>query len=151
MPLQFELVTPERVVFQEEVDEVTLPTSEGEISVLPNHIPLVATLVAGVAKLKRATGVEEVAISGGFIEIQKGNKVRVLADSAERGAELDLKTIEEAKNRAEKVMKETSRKDEAAYGLAVAAMERELARYQVARRHHTNRGSMPSSSSEEAR
>jgi len=133
--IHFELVTPERVVFKQEIDAVTLPTSEGEITVLPGHIPLVASLTAGIARLKKGNVEEDVAVSGGFIEIQTGNKVRVLADTAERGIELDLKTIEEAKARAEKVMSETARTDDVGFAAAAAAMERELARYRVARKH----------------
>ena len=67
--LKFDLVTPERVVFQETVDQVTLPTMDGEITVLPGHIALVAQLVPGVAALKRNGQIEDVAVSGGFIEI----------------------------------------------------------------------------------
>jgi F-type H+-transporting ATPase subunit epsilon len=134
MTIHFELVTPERVLYREEVDEVTLPTSEGEITILQNHIPLVASLVAGVASIKKNDATEDIAVSGGFIEVQKGNTVRVLADTAERGHELDLSVIEQAKQRAENVMKETVRTDDAAYAAAAAALERELARYKVARK-----------------
>lgn len=133
--IHFELITPERVVFRQEVDEITLPTSEGEMTILPNHVPLVAALVAGVAKLKRGNVTEDVAVSGGFIEIKAGSRVRVLADTAERGHELEMSAIEEAKQRAEKVMKEAARSDDVSYAAAAAALERELARYKVARKH----------------
>ena len=135
MLIKFELVTPERTVFRTEVDQVTLPTAQGEITILPNHIPLVATLVPGVAHLKKGQAEEDVAVSGGFIQIQEGNLIRVLADTAERGAELDIAAIEQAKDRAEKVMKEAVRADEASYMSAAAALERELARYKTAMKH----------------
>lgn len=135
MSIKFELVTPERTVFRTEVDQVTLPTAQGEITILPNHIPLVATLVPGVAHLKKGQAEEDVAVSGGFIQIEEGNRIRVLADTAERGAELDIAAIEQAKDRAEKVMKETVRADEASYMSAAAALERELARYKTAMKH----------------
>lgn len=136
MSIQFELITPERVVFRKEADKITLPTAEGEITVLPGHIGLVAALVPGIARLKTAEGEEEVAVSGGFIQVG-GDRVRVLADTAERGEELDLSVIEEAKRRADKVMKEAVRLDDNQYAAAVAAMEREMARYKLAqkRRH----------------
>lgn len=133
--IHFELVTPERVVFRQEVDQVTLPTMEGEVTIMSGHIPMVAALKAGIAHLKKGTGEEDVAVSGGFIEVRAGNNVRVLADTAERGIELDLKVIEEAKQRAEKVMNETSRRDDVQYTMAAASLERELARYKVARKH----------------
>ncbi|MBU2509191.1 MAG: ATP synthase F1 subunit epsilon [Patescibacteria group bacterium] len=135
MSLTFELVTPERVVFSQEIDQVTLPTRQGEITILPNHIPLVAALIPGVAHLKKGQSEEDVAVSGGFIEISADNHVRVLADTAERGIELDLSIIEEAKARAEKVMQETVRTDDESFAAAAIALERELARYKVAIKH----------------
>jgi F-type H+-transporting ATPase subunit epsilon len=131
MPLHFELVTPERTLFQEEALQVTLPTTLGEITILPEHQDIVATLVAGIAHLKRKDGEEDIAVSGGFIEV-KGNLVRVLADTAERGEELDIQVIEQAKKRAEDIMKATDRRDDNAFAAAAAALERELARYRVA-------------------
>jgi F-type H+-transporting ATPase subunit epsilon len=139
MPLHFELITPERIVFKTDADRVTLPTAEGEITVLPNHVPLVARLVAGVATLVVGGVEEEVAVSGGFIEVGEGNSVRVLADTAERGTELDISVIEAATQRAAEVMKNVARTDDNAYAAAAAAMERELARGRVARRAHASR------------
>ncbi|MFA5935295.1 MAG: ATP synthase F1 subunit epsilon [Patescibacteria group bacterium] len=139
MSLHLELVTPERILFSIEAERVTLPTAEGEITVLANHAPLVAKLVAGMMILVTKQGTEEVAVSGGFIEILKDNRVRVLADTAERGEELDLTAITAAKERAEQVMKETVRSDDTAYALAAASLERELAREKVARRAHAAR------------
>ena len=137
--MHFELITPERMVYKEEVEQVTLPTTLGEITILSNHEPLVATLVPGVAKLKTKKGEEDVAVSGGFIEVSEGNIIKVLADTAERGFELDLSSIEEAKQRAVKVMQEAVRSDDAAYAAAAAALERELARYRVAHKHRIMR------------
>jgi F-type H+-transporting ATPase subunit epsilon len=140
MPIHLELITPERVVFRQEVDQVTLPTKQGEITILPNHIPLVATLIPGVARLKKGATEEDVAVSGGFIEISEGNHLRVLADTAERGFELKFEVIEEAKKRAEKLMTEAVHSDDASYAAAAAALERELARYRVASKHrHSTR------------
>lgn len=139
MMLHFELVTPERVLFKQDVDQVSLPTSEGEITVLPHHVPLVALLVPGVIQLKHGTNIEDVAVSGGFIQVMPGNQLRVLADTAERGIELDLGIIETAKARAEQLMREAVRADDNSYALAAAAMERELARYRVARKHASHR------------
>lgn len=137
--LHFELVTPERVVFKTDVDQVTLPTTMGEITVLPHHAPLVATLVPGVARLVVGKNDEDVAVSGGFIQISADGSVRVIADTAERGHELDLSVIEEAKARAEKVMTETTHANDESYAAAAAALERELARFKVARRAHAGK------------
>jgi F-type H+-transporting ATPase subunit epsilon len=140
MPLHFELITPERVLFRTEAERVTLPTSEGEITVLPHHAPIVAKLVPGIASLATAQGTEEVAVSGGFIEILEDDHVRVLADTAERGTELDLRVIQEARERAQNLMNNTIHTDDVSYAAAAAALERELARERVARRVHVARG-----------
>ncbi len=135
MSIYFELVTPERLVFHQDIDEAILPTSEGEIAILPHHIALIATLVPGVMRLKKGNVEEHVAVSGGFIEVLSDNKVRVLADSAERGSDLDVSVIETAKQRAEQLMRQAVRSDDGSFAAAAAAMERELARYRVAHRH----------------
>lgn len=138
--LKLKLVTPERVLFEEEAASVTLPTSEGEITVLPKHEDLVAVLKPGVAKLTRPNGaVEDIAVSGGFIQIAAG-LVTVLADTAERGEELTLDAIKAAQERAAELMKQTKFADDASYASAAAAMEREMARYRTAVRHHARRG-----------
>lgn len=132
--LEFELITPERTLFRLSVDQVTLPTAMGEITVLPNHVPLVAELVPGILHLKRGSDEEEVAVSGGFVLIDESGRIRVLSDTAERGEELDLTAIEEAKTRAESVMRETMRVDDESFAAAAAALEREFARERLARR-----------------
>ncbi len=135
MPIHFELVTPERVVFRQEIDIITLPTESGEVTILPNHIPLVSALVPGVVHLKKGKLEEDVAVSGGFIEVMPESSIRVLADTAERGFELKLDVIEKAKARAEKLMNETIHSNDAQYAAAAAALEREIVRYKVARKH----------------
>ena len=135
MLLHFKLITPEKVVFEKKVSQVTLPTMDGEISILPNHIPLVAQLVPGVAMLKEHNHSEDVAVSGGFIEIDNDNNVTVLADTAERGEELNLQDIEKAKKRAQDVMQNAARGDDETFAHAAAELERELARYRVARKY----------------
>lgn len=133
--LQFKLITPEKVVFEKKVSQVTLPTMDGEITILPGHIPLVAELVPGVAMLKEHNQSEDVAVSGGFIQVDSTGNVTVLADTAERGEDLNLKDIEQAKSRAEQVMRESARGNDEAFARAAAELERELARYRVARKY----------------
>ena len=98
--IKFQIVTPERIVLEEDIRQISVPTKDGEITVLPDHLPLVASLMAGVVEIKNKDGQNEVmAISGGFIEVQK-DKVVILADTAERGQEIDLARAEEARQRA---------------------------------------------------
>jgi F-type H+-transporting ATPase subunit epsilon len=139
-PLHFELTTPERVVLRREITDVTIPTQEGEITVLADHIPLVANLVPGMLTVRSGKQEEYLAVSGGFIEVQPGSRVVVLADTAERAEELDLKKIEEARERARKLLTEKKSADMVSNAAAAAALEKELARYKVARRHRERRG-----------
>lgn len=139
MSLHVKLVTPDRVLLDQEVVSVSLPTSEGEITVLPHHVPLAALLVPGVLHLKHGQQEDEIAVSGGFVEIKKDGTVLVLADTAERGQELDISVIEEARDRAKAVMSNTARQNDEAFALAAAALERELARHRVATRHRASR------------
>lgn len=136
MKIKFELTTPERRVFSEEIDQVTLPTRDGEITVLPNHTPIVAVLVPGMATIRKDSNEYYLAVSGGFIEIQPQSRVIVLADTAERAEELDIKKIEEARERAKRLLLEKRQVDDLAFADAAAALERELARLKVARKKY---------------
>jgi F-type H+-transporting ATPase subunit epsilon len=132
--IKFEIVTPERVVLKEEVLQITVPTRNGEITVLPNHIPLVASLQPGVIEVKTKNGETEImSVSGGFIEVLK-DKVVILADTAERAIEIDEKRAEEAKERAEKIKKEAVHRDDVDFAGMTALIEKELARTRAVRR-----------------
>ena len=88
--LLFRLVTPERLLAEEQVTEVQIPAREGYIGVLPGHAPLLSELKAGGVLTYRAGGVEKVvAVCGGFVEVLP-DAVRVLADSAERKEEINV-------------------------------------------------------------
>lgn len=132
--IKFEIVTPERVVLKEEVTQVTAPTRDGEITVLPNHIPLVASLMPGVIEVKRPDGQAEIiSTSGGFIEVLR-DKVVILADTAERAAEIDLARAEEARQRAEELKKEARSKEEVDFTALATKIEKELARTRAVKR-----------------
>lgn len=141
--IAFELTTPERVVLKTTFDSVTIPTQEGEITVLPGHIPLVSNLAPGVLTVRKGNEEEYLAVSGGFIEYQQGDRLIVLADTAERAEELDLKKIEEARERAQKLLTEKRHAEDISSVSAVAALERELARIKVIQRHRSSRRSNP--------
>lgn len=132
--MKFTVTTPEKVLVDQEVESVTLPTEMGQITVLQNHAPLVANLVPGELMYKQAGRDNYFAVSGGFIEIKKGGYVIVLADTAEFGHEISLERAEAARDRARKLM-ET--KDQKAYADAAASLERNLARLKVARKHRS--------------
>jgi F-type H+-transporting ATPase subunit epsilon len=138
--LDFELTTPERVAVRAKIRQVSIPTTEGEITVLPDHLPLVAPIRAGELRLVDEKGEETIlAVSGGFVTVHPDNRLAILADTAERAEELDFKLIEEAVQRAEQVLKEKI-DDEERYADATAHLARELARWKVVRKHRDKRG-----------
>lgn len=135
--LHFEIATPERVVLKEAAQQVTIPTREGDITVLPKHMPLVSILKPGVLEIKNADGqLETMAVSGGFVEVLP-TKVVVLADTAERAAEIDEARAEEARKRAEALMSEQAEAHDVANVEALLA--KELARLAAVRRYKTLR------------
>lgn len=137
--IKFKIVTPEKTVFDEEVLQATLPVTDGEITILPNHRSYIASLKAGEVCLKLEKGNDVcMAISGGFIEFDK-NVLVVLADTAERAEEIDLTRAEDARKRAEELKKEKI-EDDSEYARVAAALEKEMARIRVARKHRTQHG-----------
>ena len=130
--IKFEITTPERIVYSDEVDEVVLPTPMGEIGILPHHIPLVSLLSAGELRIKKGGELICVAVSGGFIEVRP-DKVTVLADTAEHAEEIDEVRAEEARKKAEGLVKE-KRVDAAEFAALSAKIEKELARLKVVKR-----------------
>lgn len=130
--LSLSIVTPERIVYEDEVDSVTVMTDMGEVTVLPDHIPLVANLRAGELMLRKDGVPEYLVASTGFLEVRPGNTIVILADTAERAEELELEKIEAARERARQLLTEKRHVDDVAFADAAAILERELARHRVA-------------------
>ena len=103
--LQLEIVTPEAVIYSEEVDVVTLPGSEGEAGIYPNHVPLMTKVQAGELIAKKASSIEILAVGEGFAEIT-GDRVSILTDNASNSTDIDEVAAEEARTKAEKRLKE---------------------------------------------
>lgn len=139
--IKFRIVTPEKVVFEAEVYQATLPVEGGEVTILAEHIPYIGTLKAGELVLREKAGGEEISLvtSGGFVEFHE-NTLLILADTAERAEEIDLKRAEEARQRAEKLQEAVGQMSDEEYARTAAILEKELARVRVARKHHSRRG-----------
>jgi F-type H+-transporting ATPase subunit epsilon len=137
--MKFKIATPERIMLETEVDSLTLPTTMGEVTILPNHIPLVATLEPGEIRYKHGATNDFFAVSGGIIEVKKGGEVVVLADSAEFAHEIDIEKAEAAREEAQKLMTEAG-KDQKSYSDASAMFRTQLVRLNVARKHHSHKG-----------
>ncbi len=98
------VICPERVFFEGEAEMLEMKTTEGEIGVLADHIPLTAIIAPGVLRIKNADGTKEAALNEGFVEIL-GDKVIILAESCEWPEEIDVNRAQEAKTRAERRLK----------------------------------------------
>ncbi len=105
MPLTLEIVTPEAKVYSDTIDSVVIPTVEGEIGVLPGHIPLLTQIEHGELRVTKGSTVHLLVVSGGFAQID-GDKVRVLAEHAITEEKIDENAVEAAMKRAEQQLKE---------------------------------------------
>jgi F-type H+-transporting ATPase subunit epsilon len=125
-----EIVTPERKVYAEQVDMVSVKGAEGELGILPNHIPLVTPLrIAPITVKKTGSKDEVIAVNGGFMEVRK-DKVVILAESAELPEQIDIDRARAAKERAEKRLAET-KQDNVDFKRAEASLQRALNRIGV--------------------
>jgi F-type H+-transporting ATPase subunit epsilon len=127
--IKLEIVTPERIVVAEDVDEVVLPGIDGEFGVLQGHIPFLTALKVGVLTYKNDGAEEHLAVSWGYVEVTADN-VKVLAETAEKATEIDLSRAKVAKEGAEKIL--TTGKKDAEYDEAKVRLEKAVIRVQVA-------------------
>jgi F-type H+-transporting ATPase subunit epsilon len=134
MPIKLEIVTPERLVFDETVDGVTLPGSEGELGVLPHHAPLVSTLGVGELHIRSGGSEDWFAIVGGFVQVLP-DKVVVMAATADLASEIDLEKAQAARQDAERAL-ESGYNEGVDLSAARAALQAALLRERVAQRRH---------------
>jgi F-type H+-transporting ATPase subunit epsilon len=125
--LLLEIVTPQGLVFSEEVDEVTASGSEGEFGVLPGHVPFVTTLKIGMLTCKKGNEIKIFFVNWGYAEVG-AEKVMILADSAERSEEIDVERAKAAMKRAEERLKKAEEVD---FVRAESALERAVTRVQI--------------------
>lgn len=137
MPLQLDIVTPEKRVFSEQVDSVTLPGAEGELGILPSHIPLVTALKPGELSYGKGGKTENFAVGHGFVEVS-GQRVSVLTDMAMGEAEIDEKVVEDALKRAQEQL-ESIKHDQGSEDFAAmqAIIQKSMAQLHVKRKRKT--------------
>ncbi|REE91447.1 F-type H+-transporting ATPase subunit epsilon [Paenibacillus taihuensis] len=126
-----EIVTPERKAYAQDVNMIIVKGSEGELGILPNHIPMVTPLKIAPVTIKKDRSEEVIAVNGGFLEIRK-DKVVILAESAELPGDIDVARAEAAKQRAEQRL--NGKRDEYDQVRAELALQRALNRIVVAGR-----------------
>ena len=140
--LNLKIITPEKLVLEESVDQVTFPTTEGELTVLPEHIPLIANLASGDIVATANGEPIPYAVVGGFVEVKNINdvtNVAILADFAEHVSELSDSAIEKAKARSEELRKQSENKEVVDFEHFATELERSLTRVKIADKWRTKK------------
>ncbi|HYM65384.1 MAG TPA: ATP synthase F1 subunit epsilon [Candidatus Sulfotelmatobacter sp.] len=130
------VLTPTKELLKEEVDEIILTTENGAISILPNHASLFTRILPGEMTIKKGAKNELFAIMGGFLEINN-NQVNILAEHAIHAHDIEISKVEEAKQRAEKAMKDKDREKE--FEELQTEIRRTVLELKVAKKHKSSR------------
>lgn len=134
MPIRCEIVSQDRLVYSGNADIVIVPGITGEMGILPNHAPLLSTMKYGVLKV-RYQGQEEVfTVAGGVVEVQP-DAITILADAAENVDEINVARAQEAKERAEKLLREIPPEDADTYLKIETTLRRSNLRLEAAKRY----------------
>jgi len=137
--MQLKVVTPEKVIYDGEIDELIIPTVTGEIAVLPHHIDLLTQVVPGEMTIKHKGKDQHVAATGGFLQIVDG-VLTLLSDYAVRSEEIDAKKALEAQKRAEETLKKKKEDlTERDFAVAQADMRRAILELKVANKRRSHR------------
>ena len=131
--MKLQIISPDRIFYEGDVEMVETTTTEGDMGIYPEHIPLTAIVSPGVLTIHEPEGVKEAALHDGFIEIQK-RKVVILAESCEWPEEIDVNRAEEAKTRAERRLKGPDEETNALR--AEAALLRSIVRLSLAEKYN---------------
>ena len=140
MPIRCEIVSQDRVVYQGDADIVVLPGAAGEMGILPNHSPVLSVLQFGIVRVRSKGEEQFFTVAGGVVEVQP-DQVTVLADAAENVQEIDVQRAEEARRRAEEVLKEGVGTDTDTYLKIQTALRRSNLRLDAVRRYRQSRQS----------
>lgn len=131
MPLHLEVITPERKVYEDDVDMVIAPGSEGYLGILPHHAPLLTALGPGEFRVKKGGAEEVLAVFGGFMDV-RADRVVVLTEAAEHVEEIDVQRAETARERAREALAAPASAAEEAR--ARTALQRAIVRLRVSER-----------------
>lgn len=130
--LHLKIVTPEKVIFDEDIDMVTAETTEGEVGILPNHISLMTQIKPGEIRIKQKNKEIPLVTGSGLLQVAN-NIATITTDLAEKVEEIDEKAAEDARKRAESALEQKLTDEEIAE--TTATLEKALAQLKVKRRH----------------
>lgn len=131
----FQLATPEKTILDTEVESITCPTTTGQITILPNHAPLLTELSAGeLLAHPHGAAPQTISVVGGFLQVHANNTVVVLADTAQHASEINEEEVQQAISRAKQRLAEEALSAEE-YAVVAASLERNFSHLQVVRKH----------------
>jgi len=133
--IHFKIATPEKVVYENDIFQVSIPTTTGEITILPHHSSLVSIAQAGELRIKDDNGEQVIAIAGGFLEVRPNNEIIILADNAERAEHIDVERAETARKRAEEQMAAANGREDVDYAKLQAVIDREMNRVRIGKKY----------------
>ena len=139
MTIRCEIVSQDRIVFQDDVDMVVLPGAAGEMGILPHHSPVLSVLNFGIFTVKQNGKEEHFTVAGGVAEVQP-DQVTVLADAAENVEEIDVQRATIARQKAEERLKELKTVDKDRYMVMLSALKRSNLRLQAANKYKADFG-----------
>ncbi len=131
MAFKLVVISPVKNVLETEIDSVTIPTVDGEITVLPKHMPIFSMVKSGEVTVRTKNGVDYLACGGGFVNVT-GDKVTLLLEYGVNSEEIDEEKVREAKRRAEEILK--TQADEKSSAMAQTSLARSLLELKVARK-----------------
>ncbi len=132
--IKFKIATPDRIVYEDDVDQVSIPTKAGEITVLPHHAPLVSVVKSGELRIVKKGELLPHYVAGGTLEIRPDNTMVLLADISERAEDIDTVAAEGAYNRAREAMERKDAVSDVDFAKFQGIMDRELSRMNVGKK-----------------
>ena len=131
--LAISIVTPEKIIYEEQgIDSISLPTTQGEITILPKHIPLIAKVTPGEIVIRKYSKETSLVTTQGFLKLDSDGSASILADYAIRSEEVEIAKVLEAKKKAEESMK--AKRTEKEFAIAEADLRRTLIELKVAQK-----------------
>ena len=138
MPTHLQIITLDRVTYEDDVDLVVLPGIDGQLGVLPQHAPIVTALQTGEIVARKSGEEASIAVSGGFVQVSPESVV-VLADAAEHAEEIDIERAQAARDRAQQRVEERPSVTDVDVARAELALARSLIRLKVAEKNGQRR------------
>lgn len=134
--IEIHIVTPHGVIYEDTVQKITLPTQNGQITVLGGHLPLLSVLKPGEIIITKQEGnIVSLAVSHGVVDVRASSIVYVMADTAERAEHVDIERAQEAKMRAEELLKQEQDLADVEFARLQAKIEKELVRIHVGKKY----------------